>query len=144
MSPTSLHTGIVRLVRLARRLTSPIGERLDSLLSLSVSEYARLAICLKPAPTLRHAPSYLQHKSKSHISVPKFSHHHIAKANISVTARTYSTDKMKNVYKILVAKLGVKSSLGRPRCRWECNIKLDLIKRDVRLWTASNERIISE
>jgi hypothetical protein len=31
----------------------------------------------------------------------------------------------RGVYRILVAKPEVKRPLGRPRCRWEDNIKLD-------------------
>ena len=32
----------------------------------------------------------------------------------------------RGVYRVLVGKHGVKRSLGRPRCRWEDNIKMDL------------------
>jgi len=34
--------------------------------------------------------------------------------------------KMKNAYKILVGKLEGKRLLGRPRRRWEVNIRTDL------------------
>jgi len=34
----------------------------------------------------------------------------------------------RHVYKFLVVKLEGKSSLGRPSCRWEDNIKIDLIE----------------
>jgi hypothetical protein len=34
--------------------------------------------------------------------------------------------EMRNVYKISVTKPEEKRSLGRPRCRWEDNIKMDL------------------
>jgi hypothetical protein len=35
--------------------------------------------------------------------------------------------KMKrNAYRLLVGKLEGKRALGRPRCRWMCNIKMDL------------------
>jgi hypothetical protein len=34
--------------------------------------------------------------------------------------------QIRNVYKILVGKLKRKRPLGRPRCRWEGNIKMDL------------------
>jgi hypothetical protein len=34
--------------------------------------------------------------------------------------------EMRNMYKILVEKSEGKKPLGRPRCRWEDNIKLDL------------------
>jgi hypothetical protein len=33
---------------------------------------------------------------------------------------------MKNVYKIPVGKPGGKTPLGRPRCRWKDNTKMDL------------------
>jgi hypothetical protein len=33
---------------------------------------------------------------------------------------------MRNSYNILVVKLEGKRPLGRPRCRWEGNIKMDL------------------
>jgi hypothetical protein len=32
----------------------------------------------------------------------------------------------RNAYRILVGKQEVKRPLGRPRCRWEDNIKIDL------------------
>jgi hypothetical protein len=32
----------------------------------------------------------------------------------------------RSVYRVLVGKLEGKRPLGRPRCRWEINIKLDL------------------
>jgi hypothetical protein len=32
----------------------------------------------------------------------------------------------RDVYRVLVGKPGRKRSLGRPRCRWEDNIKMDL------------------
>jgi len=34
--------------------------------------------------------------------------------------------KMKNTYNILVGKPKGKRSLGRPRCRWDENIRMDL------------------
>jgi hypothetical protein len=34
--------------------------------------------------------------------------------------------EMRNEYKILVGKLERKKPLGRPRCRWKGNIKMDL------------------
>jgi hypothetical protein len=39
--------------------------------------------------------------------------------------------EMRNSYKILVVKPERKSPFGRPRCRWEANIKLYLKER---LW----------
>jgi hypothetical protein len=32
----------------------------------------------------------------------------------------------RGVYRVLVGKAGGKRPLGRPRCRWEGNIKMDL------------------
>jgi hypothetical protein len=34
----------------------------------------------------------------------------------------------RNVYRLLVRKPGGKRSLGRPRCRWIDNIKMDLLE----------------
>jgi hypothetical protein len=34
----------------------------------------------------------------------------------------------RNAYRILVGKLEGKRSLGRPRCRWVDNIKIDLLE----------------
>jgi hypothetical protein len=36
--------------------------------------------------------------------------------------------QMRNAYKILVSKHGGMWSLGRPRCRWEDNITMDLME----------------
>jgi hypothetical protein len=41
----------------------------------------------------------------------------------------------RGVYRNLVEKPEGKRLLGRPRCRWEHNIKMDLHKRDVGVWT---------
>jgi len=35
--------------------------------------------------------------------------------------------KKRSIYSVLVAKPGGKRHLGRPRCRWEDNIKMDLV-----------------
>jgi hypothetical protein len=41
--------------------------------------------------------------------------------------RAWSTNgKQKNAYRILVGKLEGKRPLGRPRCMWVNNIKIDL------------------
>jgi hypothetical protein len=51
--------------------------------------------------------------------------------------RTCSTHgEGRGVYRILVGRLEGKRLLGRPRCRWECNIKMDLreIGIDVANW----------
>jgi hypothetical protein len=37
-------------------------------------------------------------------------------------------EELRNAYNILVEKPEEKRSLGRPRCRWEDNIKMDLRK----------------
>jgi len=42
---------------------------------------------------------------------------------------------MRNAYNILVGKPEGKRSLGRPRCRWEDNIRMDL--REIR-WEVVN------
>jgi hypothetical protein len=38
-------------------------------------------------------------------------------------------------YNILVGKSEMKSSLGRPKCKWHDNIKMDLKKYNASLWT---------
>jgi hypothetical protein len=45
------------------------------------------------------------------------------------TAGHVAMAEMRNVYNILVGKLkGRKRPLGRCRCRWEDNVKMDLIR----------------
>jgi hypothetical protein len=44
----------------------------------------------------------------------------------------------RGVYRVLVRKCERKSPLGRPRCRCEDNIKMDLQEVDVEVWTESN------
>jgi len=39
------------------------------------------------------------------------------------------------VYRVLVGKLEGKRPLGRPRCRWEDNIKMDLQELGFGMWT---------
>jgi hypothetical protein len=41
----------------------------------------------------------------------------------------------RGVYRVLVGKPEGKRPPGRPRCKWENNIKMDLQKWDVRVWT---------
>jgi len=41
------------------------------------------------------------------------------------------------VYRVLVGKLGGKRPLGRPRRRWEDNIKMDLQEVGCGAWTGS-------
>jgi hypothetical protein len=46
--------------------------------------------------------------------------------------------EVRGVYRILVGKHEGKRLIGRPRCGWEYNIKKDLQKRDVEVWTGSS------
>jgi hypothetical protein len=41
----------------------------------------------------------------------------------------------RGVYRVLVGKYEGKRSLGRPRCRWEDNIKMDLQEVGWGIWT---------
>ena len=44
----------------------------------------------------------------------------------------YGGGEMRGTYRILVGKPKGKRPLGRPRCGWEDNIKMDL--RELRVW----------
>ena len=44
----------------------------------------------------------------------------------------------RDVYRVLVGKPGEKRPLGRPRRRWEDNIKMDLQEVGCRVWTGSS------
>ena len=44
----------------------------------------------------------------------------------------------RGVYRVLVRKPEGKRPVGRPRCRWEDNIKMDLQKWDVGVWSGSS------
>jgi hypothetical protein len=44
----------------------------------------------------------------------------------------------RGVYRVLVGKLEGKRSLGRPRRRWEDNIKMDLQEVGCGVWTGSS------
>ena len=44
----------------------------------------------------------------------------------------------RGVYGVLVGKPEAKRPLGRPRHRWEDNIKMDLQEWDVEVWTGSS------
>jgi hypothetical protein len=46
--------------------------------------------------------------------------------------------QIRGVYRLLVGKPVVKKPLGRPRNRWEDNIKRIFRKWDVGTWTGSN------
>jgi hypothetical protein len=41
----------------------------------------------------------------------------------------------RNVYRLLVGKPEGKRPLGIPRCRWIDNIKMDLLKIELSVWT---------
>jgi hypothetical protein len=41
----------------------------------------------------------------------------------------------RNVYRLLVGKPEGKRPLGRPRCRWLDNIKMDLLEIELMFWT---------
>jgi len=43
----------------------------------------------------------------------------------------------RGMYRVLVGKLEGKRPIGRPRRRWEDNIKVDLQEVDVVVWTGS-------
>ena len=46
----------------------------------------------------------------------------------------------RGVYRVLVGKPEGKRPLGRPRRRWEDNIKMDLFRKwDVGVWTGSSK-----
>jgi len=44
----------------------------------------------------------------------------------------------RGIYRVLVGKPEGKRLLGRPRRRWEDNIKMDLKEMDLGLWTGSS------
>jgi hypothetical protein len=44
----------------------------------------------------------------------------------------------RGVYRVLAGKPDGKRPLGGPRRRWEYNIKMDLMKLDMRLWNGSS------
>jgi hypothetical protein len=44
----------------------------------------------------------------------------------------------RGVYRVMVGKPEGKRPFGRPRLRWEDNIKIDLPEVDVAVWTGSN------
>jgi hypothetical protein len=41
----------------------------------------------------------------------------------------------RSVYRVLVGKLEGKRPLGRPMCRWQDNIKMDIQEVDMGVWT---------
>jgi hypothetical protein len=45
--------------------------------------------------------------------------------------------KKRGLYRVLVGKLEGKRPLGRPRCRWEDNIEIDLQEVGCGVWTGS-------
>jgi len=44
----------------------------------------------------------------------------------------------RGIYRVLVGKPEGKRQFGRPRCRWEDNIKMDLQEVGVGVWTGSS------
>jgi hypothetical protein len=47
-------------------------------------------------------------------------------------------DEKRGVFRVLLGKPEGKGPLGRPRRRWEENIKMDLQEVDVGVWTGSS------
>jgi hypothetical protein len=45
------------------------------------------------------------------------------------------TEEKRNAYRLLVGKPEGKRPLGRPRCRWVDNIRMDLERWDGVMWT---------
>jgi hypothetical protein len=52
--------------------------------------------------------------------------------------RVARTGEKRGVFRVLVVKPEGKRPLGRPRCRWEDNIKMDLQKVGWEVWTGSS------
>jgi hypothetical protein len=50
--------------------------------------------------------------------------------------KEYKMVEMRNGYTILVGKLEVKKPLGRPRRRWEDNIRMELKEVSCEVWTS--------
>jgi len=46
-----------------------------------------------------------------------------------------SIGEMNNAYQILVGNPESKRPVGRPRCRWEDHIRMDVREKGVKLWT---------
>jgi len=47
-------------------------------------------------------------------------------------------EERRGAYRVLVVKPEGMKPLGRPRCRWQDNIKMDLQEVDVGVWTRSS------
>jgi len=62
--------------------------------------------------------------------------HPIEKNEMGGECNTYG--EKRGVYRVLVGKPEGKRPLGRPRCRWEDNIKMDLQKVNVGVLTGSS------
>jgi hypothetical protein len=60
----------------------------------------------------------------------------IQKNEMGGTCNTYGEGR--NLYGVLVGRPEGKTPLGRPRCRWEDNIKMDLQKVECGVWTGSS------
>jgi hypothetical protein len=53
-------------------------------------------------------------------------------------ARSVCVGGRRDMYRVLVGKPEGKRPYGRPRCRWEDHIKMDLQEVDVGVWTGLN------
>ena len=62
----------------------------------------------------------------------------IKSRRISWSGHVARMGEKRGVYRVLVGKPEGKRPRGRPRRKWEDNIKMDLRKWDVRVWTGSN------
>jgi hypothetical protein len=59
----------------------------------------------------------------------------IKSRRIKLAGHVARIEEGRGVYRILVGKPERKSPLGRPRCRWEDNIKMDFQQVSVGVWT---------
>jgi hypothetical protein len=50
----------------------------------------------------------------------------------------YGGEERRDVYRVLMGKPKGKRPLGRPRCRWEDNMKMDLQEVGCGVWTGSS------
>jgi hypothetical protein len=62
----------------------------------------------------------------------------IKSRRIKWTGHVARMGEMKGVYRVLVGKPEGKRPFGRPRCRWEDNIKMDLQEVGWGIWTGSS------
>jgi len=52
--------------------------------------------------------------------------------------RAARMEERRGVYRVLLGKHWGKRPLGKPRCRWEDNIKMDLQEVEWEMWTGSS------